>query len=227
MQVSCSSYAVSPGLRRYPPYENSGAGLPQLAGFGFLGLLAAYMVWSIRQAGSADQDTEPSQEVAGTGMSVRLLVGLMFLACLFLVASSTVLVSATTEMAERAHVPTGVISATLLAFGTSLPELVTAMTAVRRKQGELAVGNVIGADILNVLFVAGASASVTGIGLGADETFFRVQFPFMLLVLVLFRVGIVTARNDRLARPFGIALLTSYLVYLAYMVYKVLNVPSG
>ena len=207
--------------------KNSAAALPQMVGWGFLGLLVAYMIWSVKQAGSVEPDDQSEEIESLVGRSSQLLVGLMFVACLFLVGSSTVLVSATKEMAFRADVPTGIISATVLAFGTSLPELVTAMTAVRRGHGELAVGNVIGADILNVLFVAGASASVTTQGLAADENFFRIQFPFMLLVLVLFRVGIVTARNDRLARPFGVALLVSYVVYLSYMVYKVLNGPSA
>ena len=79
-------------------------------------------------------------------------------------------------MAERIGVPKHIISATLVAFGTSLPELVTAITAVRRGHGELAVGNIIGADILNVLFVAGVSASATPGGLQADGQFFQCSY---------------------------------------------------
>jgi cation:H+ antiporter len=63
--------------------------------------------------------------------------------------------------ALRIGIPKSIIAATLVAFGTSLPELVTAITAARKGHGELAVGNIIGADILNVLFVVGVSAAVT------------------------------------------------------------------
>ena len=93
------------------------------------------------------------------------------------VASAQVLIPAVTGVATRLQVPESIIAATMVAFGTSLPELVTAVTAARRGHGELAVGNVVGADILNVLFVAGAAAAVTPGGLAAGQQFFVVLFP--------------------------------------------------
>ena len=125
------------------------------------------------------------------------------------------------RLVERAHstvevtalrlgVPEAIIAATLVAFGTSLPELVTCVAAVRRGHGELAIGNVIGADILNVLFVAGLSAAVTSGGLDADPRFFRLLFPGMLTLLVVFRVGIFMEK-ERLSRGFGAILLGLYL----------------
>ena len=117
------------------------------------------------------------------------------------------------------NVPESIIAATLVAFGTSLPEFVTAVTAARRGHGELAVGNVIGADILNVLFVAGASAAVTGSGLEAPTHFFRLLFPLMLFILVVFRVGIFVS-GDKLKRPFGIVLIGAYL-FVTILSYKI------
>ena len=113
------------------------------------------------------------------------------------------------ETALRLSIPESLIGATLVAFGTSLPELVTAVTAVRKGHGALAVGNVIGADILNVLFVAGAAAAVTPNGIAASVHFFRLLFPAMLTVLLVFRVGVLTSPK-RLGRPFGIILLAVY-----------------
>jgi cation:H+ antiporter len=105
----------------------------------------------------------------------------------------------------------------VVAFGTSLPELMTALSAVRKQHGELAVGNVIGADILNVLFVAGASASVTGKGLLAPPHFFTILFPAMFFLLVLFRVAVLFS-GSRLKRSYGAALLGAYLLttYVSY-----------
>jgi hypothetical protein len=105
-------------------------------------------------------------------------------------------------------------SATLVAFGTSLPELVTAVTAARRGHGELAIGNIVGADILNVLFVSGAAAAATEGGLIADPHFFIVLFPVMLFVLAVFRIGIFVS-GDAMRRPFGYVLLGAYGLYLA------------
>jgi cation:H+ antiporter len=100
-----------------------------------------------------------------------------------------------------------------VAFGTSLPELVTSVTAARKGHGELAVGNIVGADILNVLFVSGAAAAVTPAGLNAGPQFFRVVFPMMLFMLTVFRVGIFIS-GSHMRRPFGWVLLIAYVVYL-------------
>ena len=97
--------------------------------------------------------------------------------------------------------------------GHRSPELVTAITAARSGHGDLAVGNVIGADILNVLFVAGASSAITNGALVASALFFRILFPAMLLVLVVFRVGILVS-GDRLRRPFGFVLIGVYLLVM-------------
>ena len=200
--------------------EGSGAALHQVTGWIFLVLLAIYMVWSVRLAKLAGGDSdlseisdESSAEGGKQGLTmpiVRLLVG-----TLFLVASSAVLIASAQELAvEHFKVPIAIIAATIVAFGTSLPELVTALTAVRKNQGELAIGNVIGADILNILFVSGAAAAVTSSGLAAHPVMFRLQFPAMLIILGLFRVGIFSAKSGKLSRPFGALLLVSYLGYL-------------
>ena len=190
--------------------------LPQKLGWLFIGLLIAYMVWSIRGVRDsglipAEEEAEEEQKPAMRGWLIILFI---FTSCLFLVGASVILIGATRECATRLGIPEGIIAATVVAFGTSLPELVTAMTAVRKRKGEIAIGNVIGADILNVLFVAGASASVTSDGLAAGSYFFRLQFPVMLLVLAVFRFGIATARDGKLARYIGVLLLGIYLVYL-------------
>ena len=69
----------------------------------------------------------------------------------------------------------------------------------------------IGADILNVLFVAGVSAAATPSGLNADPSFFRVLFPAMLAVLVVFRIGVALS-GDRMKKSFGLVLLATYAV---------------
>ncbi len=75
-----------------------------------------------------------------------------------------------------------------MAFGTSLPELVTAITSVRQGHGELAVGNIIGADILNILFVTGTAAAVTKEGLLVPANFYILEIPIMLIVLIAFNI---------------------------------------
>ncbi len=200
--------------------DHSGAVLHQVTGFAFLVLLAFYMIWSVRLARLA-VDSPSSTAPVATPPEATPQSGLakpvtrLLLATLFLVFSSAVLIATAQELAvEHFNVPIAIIAATIVAFGTSLPELVTALTAVRKNQGELAVGNVIGADILNILFVSGAAAAVTSEGLAAEPVMFRLQFPAMLIILGLFRVGVFSARSGKLSRPFGALLLLSYVAYL-------------
>ena len=192
---------------------SSGGNLSQWAGFVFLGALAIYIWRSIRWAGEGaglvgDEDNEH-----GSSGSTMVIVLRLIGAVVLVVISARILIPAVTEVAVRMHVPESIIAATLVAFGTSLPELVTAVTAARRGHGELAVGNVVGADILNVFFVAGAAAAVTPSGLTAGGHFFQVLFPIMLLILLVFRVGIFVS-GDYMKRPFGYVLLTAYGVYM-------------
>jgi cation:H+ antiporter len=103
----------------------------------------------------------------------------------------------------------------LVAFGTSLPELVTVVASVLKGRGELAIGNVIGADILNVLFVAGLSTAVTPGGLEVSPVFFKVFFPVMLGLLVIFRIAVFTSKTH-LGRGFGALLVAIYLAFLYF-----------
>jgi cation:H+ antiporter len=194
----------------------NGGRLPQAAGMLFMVALGVYLYQSIRWASGGISRPEKAATVPpadGRRPTVVLVLLRLALALAFVVLSAQVLIPAVTVAAKRLQVPEGIIAATLVAFGTSLPELVTAVAAARKGHGEIAVGNVIGADILNVLFVAGASAAVTRGGLAADGHFFRVLFPVMLLVLVVFRIGIVFSR-DRMRRGFGVILLATYGIYL-------------
>lgn len=187
-----------------------GGSLPQNAGFLLLGLLAAYLYLSVRWAGQ--QRAAAGDPGSGSGAAWWTVLKLAA-AIALVVLSAHAVIPGVTEAARRLAVPDSVIAATLVAFGTSLPELVTAVTAARRGQGELAIGNVIGADILNVLFVAGAAAAVTPAGLEAGANFFTVLFPAMLFILVVFRTGVMLS-GATLRRGFGYVLLAAYGVYL-------------
>ncbi len=192
---------------------NQKAFLSQSSGFLLVVLLGVYLIWSVRLARLADpvdKDNESAQ-----GISILPCLGILAVACAFVILSSIGLIESTKVIASRAGVSNAVIAATVVAFGTSLPELVTAITAVRKGHGELAIGNIIGADILNVLFVAGLAAAVTPNGLFADPVFFRLQFPAMLFILFCFRIGIKTSANGYLGRRTGFLLLGTYIIYIA------------
>ena len=138
---------------------------------------------------------------------VQIAVGLILV-----IAGARVLVPAASEIALRLGVPEDIIAATMVALGTSLPELVTGITAVRKGHPEVMVGNVVGADVLNCLFVIGAAA--TARPLTVHPTFFTFHFPAMLLILYSLRVFIGLNQDGSFKRWQGAWLLAVYVGYI-------------
>jgi len=190
-----------------------GGRLPQFMGIIFVVLLIIYFLQSVRWAREDRNSTSLSgvkEEAVEKAGSILIILFKLILGITLVILSSKVLIPTVQETALRLRVPRGIIAATLVAFGTSLPELITALTAVRKGHGEIALGNIIGADILNVLFVSGLSAAVTPGGLTASSDFFVILFPSMMGILIIFRVGIALSKGH-LKKPFAGILLGIYL----------------
>jgi cation:H+ antiporter len=190
-----------------------GGQLPQVVGFIFIILLAAYFFWSYLAAMKTENRDSDQTDTVLTWQTIAKDLLIMSASIIAVILSSKVLIGCAEELAHRLNVPESVIAASLVAFGTSLPELVTVMSSIKKGQGELAIGNIIGADILNILFVAGAAAAVTPGGLEVPTDFFTIHFPVMLSLLIVFRIGIVTCKTH-LSRLFGGILLGVYFTFL-------------
>ena len=212
----------------YAAWARSGdaAILGRGVGLLLLALLAGYMFisvhWSRRHRhGEPFQIDETIDTRRKARPPVARLLALGFAGLVAVLLSSRVLILSVTELAEAHwHVPQVVIAATLVALGTSLPELVIGMTSIAKGHREILVGNVIGADILNVLFVVGASAAAAPLPL-LDPTseipaiLLYLHLPAMLVILTLFRVFIVGAcRRGGFQRWQGVPLVLAYVAYV-------------
>jgi cation:H+ antiporter len=188
--------------------------LPRWVGVFFLILLAGYMYVSYLWArqGSlellATETTLDDTPIPALSLSLVMIAGGLSL----VIVAARILVPAASELAVRIGVPDDVIAATLVALGTSLPELTTAIASVRKGHPEITLGNVVGADVLNCLFVIGAAA--TARPLAIPPNFFYFHFPAMLLILYSFRLFIAFNRKGYFSRWQGAWLLTIYLVYV-------------
>ena len=189
----------------------AGSTIPQLAGIVFIVLLILYMLVTVRWSKNSDEPVPEELEHTDKGPMILVLLKLAIGVALIIV-SSKILIPTVEITAIRIGIPESIIAATLVAFGTSLPELVTAISAAKHGHGDLAIGNVIGADILNVLFVVGAAASVTPEGLPIPEYFFKLQFPAMILILLVFRLITLFAKKQ-IGRIHGLILLAMYIAY--------------
>ncbi|MGM0379649.1 MAG: calcium/sodium antiporter [Bacillota bacterium] len=191
--------------------KGSNGHINQWMGFIFLILLAVYIYKSIDWAKKEDIQTNADfkEEKAPIYLQLfKLLIGISLV-----IGGSKILIPSVELAAIKVGIPQSIIAATLVAFGTSLPELITAITAVKKGHGELAVGNVVGADILNILFVIGASAAVTSTGLTVPVHFYKLQIPTMLIILGAFRY-FSKSKEREITKIEGIFLLIIYLIYI-------------
>jgi cation:H+ antiporter len=181
-------------------------------GIVFLILLGGYLYITYHWARHRDsgilvqEEEEPS--LMGTGRCWLMTIGGLIL----VIISARVLVPAASLIAARFGVPEDVIAATMVALGTSLPELMTAIAAIRKGHPEITVGNVVGADVLNCLFVIGAAASARPLAVPAN--FFHFHFPAMLIILYSFRLFISINQEGRFKRYQGAWLLGVYCLYI-------------
>jgi cation:H+ antiporter len=180
----------------------------------------AYVVWDRVRRPEDDLDDEPEpdledaeREVAGKGLSA--LAGLFGLGLVVIIGASEVVVVSAVRLAAASGIPDAVVALTIIAIGTSLPEIATCITATRRGHGALAVGDIIGADILNIAWIAGASATVNPLQISAAETFF--MFPSMLIIVFTMVGGLLIYK--RMTRGLGIVLATEYAIYMIVLVY--------
>lgn len=187
--------------------------LDRWVGVLFLILLGGYLyltyLWSKQSSILAEESPAHKSVVKSL---LQLLIGLFLV-----IISSKILVVCAQELARRIGVPEDVIAATMVALGTSLPELTTALTAVKKGYPQIMVGNIIGADILNCFFVIGASVVATPLNI--PDNFFSLHYPTMLFILYSLRFFISINKGRYFPRWQGLWLLIVYLLYI-FVQYK-------
>lgn len=124
--------------------------------------------------------------------------------------ASHFVVYSTEKLAIIMKIPTVIISLTVIAIGTSLPEITTCVVAAKKGYGDIVIGNIIGADILNILWIIGASSLINPIRLTSKQLHF--MFPSMMIIvgtmIICMRVGY------KIGKTTGFILLTEYVIYI-------------
>ncbi|MBN1419146.1 MAG: calcium/sodium antiporter [Planctomycetes bacterium] len=188
-------------------------------GLALVGIFVLYITWTLicearrRRGGGAAAEEEP---LPGAVHEVQVLrKGTAVLAFILGVAgvllSSTIVLDSAAAIAVAFGVPEVIIGLTLIAFGTSLPEIATCVAAARRGEGAIAAGDILGADILNICWILGMSAVANPIAVRREEVFF--MFPAMIVVVSAMLLSMWTGR--RLRRAEGVLLLSLFAAYLA------------
>ncbi len=190
------------------------------------GGIIAYVIFSYRHAGVIDSGGSPEVDLPieptplATG-GVVLLSNMGFclliiaLGLIALVSGGSLLVDSAVEIAQRFNVSETLIGLTIVAVGTSLPELATSLVAAVRKHDDIAIGNIVGSNIFNILGILGIASMFNPI---SSAGFAQSDFVVMLLLAVLLLPLAWTGR--RLGRMEGLVLLAAYVAYVYYLLLK-------
>lgn len=173
----------------------------------FIGYLG-YLLWIAKN----NKAEESGEEDKKWSLPVQLIAIVGGIAAIVL--GSDLAVDGATAIAKAFGMSDRIIGLTIVAFGTSLPELVTSVTAARRGKADIAIGNIVGSNIFNILFVAGTTALITPV---VFEAKFVVDSIIAIVAAVILLVSVCN-KDMKLKRPAGAVMLVCYGVYLAYLI---------
>lgn len=191
-------------------------GLSRIEGimlFAFLVLFTAVSVAKGRTSGAEDAEADTVNVKSLSAIAAILLI---IVSCVMLPVGANLLVNGATSLATAMGVSDKVIGLTIVAFGTSLPELAASVAAALKKEMDISIGNIIGSNIFNILCVLGISASVKPISFGSG------QYARDFIVMILFSVALVVLTQPwkqagRVGRLSGFLLFAAYVVYVWFL----------
>ena len=183
-------------------------------GFIMLAMFVAYMAANIHQMKNAPAEEHEEEEET---MPLPRMLLLLVLGAVLIAMGANLLVDNGTLIAQALGVPESVIALTFVALGTSLPELVTAITSLIKGHSDLSLGNVVGANVFNLVLVSGVSVALAPFTVPQSATIFGMnsslvlEIPVMIAVMVLLTAPALV--KGKLSRVQGVALLVIYAVF--------------
>ena len=174
----------------------------------FMILYLLYLLHMAKNGQPLEETAEAEENEPVWKMLLMIVVG-----AVMIVWGSDITVNAATTIAKIFGMSERLIGLTIVAFGTSLPELVTSVTAAIKGKADIAVGNIVGSNIFNILFVVGTSALITPVVYSAG---FMVDSIVAIAAMVLLLLCVV--RKRMLTRPAGVVMLIGYAAYFVYLI---------
>lgn len=182
-----------------------------------LAIFVAYMISTVKSMASAQADTPHEEEASDKANTAVEDVGLLVVGATLIAVGANLLVDNGTLIAAALGVPESVIALTFVALGTSLPELVTAIASLAKGHGALSLGNVIGANLFNLVLVNGVSVTLAPFSIPQSSMIAGLNSSLVLEIpLMLFVMGLLTLPaliRGKLSRIQGILLLSVYAVF--------------
>ncbi|WP_336365825.1 calcium/sodium antiporter [Marinobacter sp. C2H3] len=204
--------------------------LSRLDGVVLLVVFAGVMGWSIVQGirGKGDSlGTEADAELSAEPMPLKTAILWLVIGLVLLVLSSRMLVWGAVTIAQSLGVSDLVIGLTIVAIGTSLPELASALAAVKKNEHDLILGNILGSGIFNTLAVVGLAATIEPMAVD-PEVLYRDWMLMLALTLGLLLMAIgLTGKRKVISRRDGALLMLVYVGYTGYLMSTVVSASAG
>lgn len=185
--------------------------LSRLDGVILLGILGIYMVRTVSQALNSRPAVDDLSMTHGVGWNVALCI----LGSVAIICGGQLVVNAATAIARSFGLSETLIGLTIVAVGTSLPELVTSVVAAGKGESDIALGNVVGSNLMNIGFILGTSSAITPIRVEMDNVY---DALILLIVSVLFFFPLY--RKKRASRGIGFLMIVLYGIYTVYILMR-------
>lgn len=185
--------------------------IDRVDGIIILALFIGYMFFLIR---SAKKHPEPDEEKHDNGSLLKNIV-FMLLGIGLIVAGGQAVVNSAKEIAYSFGMSETLVGLTIVAVGTSLPELVTSIVAARKHETGLAVGNVVGSNLFNIMFILGITAVISPVAVSCEST---IDILFLILVSALSYIFLITGKE--LNRWEGLTMIALYVAQVVYAVMR-------
>ena len=189
--------------------------LNKISGLILWALFILFFVYLIRQAKNGTAEEDPAAANIGHKKSLGTLILVTVIGLVAIVWGSDLTVDGASYIAKTLGMSDRIIGLTIVAFGTSLPELLTSITAARKGNCDIAIGNIVGSNIFNILFVLGTTSLIVDIPFGKE---YLIDNVIAIGAVVLLLLGVI--RKKALTRTGGVAMLISFVVYYAYVLMK-------
>lgn len=177
-------------------------------------LFAAFLVYLFKLAKSGDKSLTEDLPEIDENASIPKMIVFVIIGIAMVVLGSDFTVSGATKIAEICGLDDRIIGLTVVAFGTSLPELVTCIDAARKKKADIAIGNIIGSNIFNILFVLGISALVAPSPIVFLDSFIIDAVAAVAAAVILW---LLCLKDKKIGRLGGVIMLAVYAGYFAYL----------
>lgn len=187
--------------------------ITRMEGITLLVLFVFYIAMQIR--GALKSRSEAEEDPVANILSPFRSIALVIIGCIMIIYGGDFVVDSASDIAASFGLSETLIGLTIVAFGTSLPELVTSIVASRKGENDLAVGNVVGSNLFNILMILGISTSINPVPLNTTAI-----YDSLILILFSCLVLFFCWSKKRLGRGEGIVMLLMYAIYTVYIIIR-------